>query len=153
MDDRRVAEVRGQQKPSNDPATTRTTSVRQLLDTADAQTASAATSTALAHPPLGSANAETTPAGAPAAAAARTHQPDATCEGKDGVQGPEKKQQPDGMPHRGVNRGPQNWGGGAWEKGSIGRTITTGGGGDWNGHNLEWQNSAEQNCTKFRHGI
>ena len=33
---------------------------------------------------LGSANAETTPAGAPAAAADRTQRPDATCEGKNG---------------------------------------------------------------------
>ena len=34
--------------------------------------------------PLGSANAEATPAGAPAAAADRTQRPDATCEGKNG---------------------------------------------------------------------
>ena len=34
--------------------------------------------------PLGSANAETTPAGAPAAAAHRTQRPDATCEGENG---------------------------------------------------------------------
>ena len=34
--------------------------------------------------PRGSANAETTPAGAPAAAADRTQRPDATCEGKNG---------------------------------------------------------------------
>ena len=34
--------------------------------------------------PLGSVNAETTPAGAPAAAADRTQRPDATCEGKSG---------------------------------------------------------------------
>ena len=60
------------------------TSVRPLLGTANAQTASAATSTAPAHQPLGSANAETTPAGAPAAAADTTQQPDATCEGKNG---------------------------------------------------------------------
>ena len=37
-----------------------------------------------AHQLLGSANAETTPAGAPAAAADRTQRPDATCEGKNG---------------------------------------------------------------------
>ena len=49
------------------------------------KTAHAATfSTAPAHQPLGSANAETTPAGAPAAAADRTQRPDATCEGKTG---------------------------------------------------------------------
>ena len=34
--------------------------------------------------PLGSANAETTPARAPAAAADRTQRPDATCEGQNG---------------------------------------------------------------------
>ena len=50
-----------------------------------AQTAHPATfSTAPAHQRLGSANAETTPAGAPAAAADRTQRPDATCEGKNG---------------------------------------------------------------------
>ena len=37
-----------------------------------------------AHQPLGSANAETTPARAPAAAADRTQRPDATCEGTNG---------------------------------------------------------------------
>ena len=67
------------------PATTSTTSVRQLLGATDAQTAHHATSsTALAHQPLGSANAETTPARAPAAAADRKKQPDATCERKNG---------------------------------------------------------------------
>ena len=51
----------------------------------DAHTAHPATfSTAPAHQRLGSANAETTPAGAPAAAADRTQRPDATCEGKNG---------------------------------------------------------------------
>ena len=60
-------------------------SIRQLLGAADAQTAHpAATSTAPAHQRRGSANAETTPAGAPAAAADRTQRPDATCEGKTG---------------------------------------------------------------------
>ena len=67
------------------PATTSTSSIRQLLGAADTQTAHPATfSTALAHQRLGSANAETTPAGAPAAAADRTQRPDATCEGKNG---------------------------------------------------------------------
>ena len=67
------------------PATTSTSSIRQLLGAADAQTAHpAASSTAPAHQLLGSANAETTPAGAPAAAADRTQRPDATCEGKNG---------------------------------------------------------------------
>ena len=52
---------------------------------ANAQTAHPATSsTAPAHQRRGSANAETTPAGAPAAAADRTQRPDATCEGKNG---------------------------------------------------------------------
>ena len=54
-----------------------------LLGAADTQTAHPATfSTAPAHQPLGSANAETTPAGAQNAAADRTQRPDATCEGK-----------------------------------------------------------------------
>ena len=67
------------------PATTSTSSIRQLLGAADAQTAHDATSsTAPAHQPLGSANAETTPAGAPAAAADRKQQPDAICGGKNG---------------------------------------------------------------------
>ena len=65
------------------PATTSTSSIRQLLGAADAQTAHHATfSTAPTHQPLGSANAETTPARAPAAAANRTQRPDATCKGK-----------------------------------------------------------------------
>ena len=64
---------------------TSTSSIRQLLGTADTQTAHpAATSTAPTHQRLGSANAETTPAGAPAAAADRTQRPDATCEGTNG---------------------------------------------------------------------
>ena len=67
------------------PATTSTSSTRQLLGTADAQTAHHATfSTAPTHQLLGSANAETTPARAPAAAADRRQQHDATCEGKNG---------------------------------------------------------------------
>ena len=57
----------------------------QLLGAADAQTAHHATfSTAPTHHLLGSANAETTPTRAPAAAADRTQRPDATCEGKNG---------------------------------------------------------------------
>ena len=67
------------------PATTSTSSIRQLLGAADTQTAHHATfSTAPAHQLLGSANAETTPARAPAAAANRKQRPDATCEGKNG---------------------------------------------------------------------
>ena len=59
--------------------------VRQLLSATDAQTAHPATfSTAPVHQRLGSANAETTPAGAPAAAANRKQRPYATCEGKNG---------------------------------------------------------------------
>ena len=68
----------GGQQPAQPP-------IRQLLGAADAQTAHPATSiTAQAHQPLGSANAETTPARAPAAAADRKQRPDATCEGKNG---------------------------------------------------------------------
>ena len=67
------------------PATTSTSSIRQLLGAADAQTAHHATfSTAPTHHLLGSVNAETTPARAPAAANDRKQQPDATCEGKNG---------------------------------------------------------------------
>ena len=69
---------RPRQQPAHPP-------IRQLLGAADTQTAHPATfSTAPAHQPLGSANAETTPAGAPAAAADRKQRPDATCEGKNG---------------------------------------------------------------------
>ena len=69
---------RPRQQPAQPP-------VCQRLGTADAQTAHPATfSTAPAHQPLGSANAETTPARAAAAAADRTQRPDATCEGKSG---------------------------------------------------------------------
>ena len=67
------------------PATTSTSSIRQLLGAADTQTAHHVTfSTVPTHQRLGSANAETTPAGAPAAAANRKQRPDATCEGKTG---------------------------------------------------------------------
>ena len=63
----------------------RGTSARQLPGAVDAQTAHPATSTtAPAHQRRGSANAETTPARAPAAAAVRKQRPDATCEGKTG---------------------------------------------------------------------
>ena len=88
----------GSENSQTSPTTTNTTSIRQLPGAADAQTAHHATSsTAPAHQPLGSANAETTPAGAPAAAADRKLRPDATC--------PVKKQQPDGMSHRGGGGG------------------------------------------------
>ena len=69
---------RPRQQPAQPP-------IRQLLGATDAQTAHHATfSTVPTHQPLGSANAEMTPAGAPAAAAVRTQRPDATCEGKKG---------------------------------------------------------------------
>ena len=67
------------------PATTSTSSIRQLLGAADTQTARHATfSTVPTHQLLGSANAEMTPARAPAAAADRKQRPDATCKGKNG---------------------------------------------------------------------
>ena len=67
------------------PATTSTSSIRQLLGATDTQRAHHATfSTVPTHQLLGSANAETTPARAPAAAADRKLRPDATCEGKNG---------------------------------------------------------------------
>ena len=69
---------RPRQQPAQPP-------IRQLLGAADTQTAHPATfSTVPTHQLLGSANAETTPARAPAAVADRTQRPDATCEGKDG---------------------------------------------------------------------
>ena len=78
-------EARGQQKQSTNPAITSTTSIRQLLGAADAQTAHHATfSIAPTHQLLGSANAETAPTRAPATAAVRKQQSDATCEGKNG---------------------------------------------------------------------
>ena len=58
---------------------------RRLLGAADTQTAHPATfSTVPTHQLLGSANAETTPARAPAAVVDRKQRPDATCEGKNG---------------------------------------------------------------------
>ena len=57
--------------------------VRHPLGAANAQTTSAATSTAPAHQRLGSANVATTPAGAPAAAADKMQRPDARkCDGQ-----------------------------------------------------------------------
>ena len=80
-------EARGQQKQSNDPGNNQhILNFRQLLGAADAQTAHHATfSTAPTHQLLGSVNAETTPARAPATAAGRKQQPDATCKGKNGL--------------------------------------------------------------------
>ena len=57
---------------------------RRCVGSTNRQTTLATFSTAPAHQRRGSANAETTPAGAPAAAADRTQRPDATCEGKSG---------------------------------------------------------------------
>ena len=75
----------GSKNSQTTPAITSTSSIRQLLGATDAQTAHPATfSTAPTHQLRGSANAETTPARAPAAAADKTQQPDATCEGKNG---------------------------------------------------------------------
>ena len=85
------------------PATTSTTSIRQLLGAADTQTAHHATSsTAPTHQLLGSANAETTPARALAAAADRKQRKRRNMRREEQVtvQGPVKKQ-PDGMSHRG----------------------------------------------------
>ena len=66
----------GQQKQSNDACNNQ----HNQLGAANAQTAHHATfSTAPAHQPLGSANAEMTPAEAPPAAADRKQRPDATC--------------------------------------------------------------------------
>ena len=77
--------LRGGHNSQTTPATTSTSSIRQLLGAADAQTAHHATSsTAPTHQLLGSANAETTPARALAAAADRKQQPGATCEAKNG---------------------------------------------------------------------
>ena len=63
----------------------------------------ARTSTAPVRQLLGSANAETTPQGTPAAEADRTQRPDATCKREERVtvQGPVKKLEPDGMSHGG----------------------------------------------------
>ena len=75
----------GSKNSQTTPATTSTSSIRQLLGAAAAQTAHHATfSTAPTHQLLGSANAATTPARALAAAADRKQRPDATCEGKNG---------------------------------------------------------------------
>ena len=75
----------GSKNSQTTPATTSTSSMRQLLGAADTQTAHHATfSTAPTHQRLGSANTETTAARAPAAAADRKQQPDAACEGKNG---------------------------------------------------------------------
>ena len=78
-------EARGSKNSQTTLATTSTSSIRQLLGAANAQTAHHATfGTAPTHQLLGSVNAETTPARAPAAAADRKQQPNATCEGKNG---------------------------------------------------------------------
>ena len=58
--------------------------VDRHVDSKNSQTTLATTSTSSIRQLLGSANAETTPARAPAAAADRKQQPNATCEGKNG---------------------------------------------------------------------
>ena len=79
-------EARGQQKQSNDPHNNQ--HIPQYANYWAPLTRKlahpATSSTAPARQRLGSANAETTPAGAKAAAADRTQRPDATCEGKSG---------------------------------------------------------------------
>ena len=75
----------GSKNSQTTSATTSTTLVRQLLGTANAQTAPAATNTTPVHQPLGTtANTEMTPAEAQSAAADKTQQPNAACEGKNG---------------------------------------------------------------------
>ena len=107
------------------PATTSTSSIRQLLGAADAQTAHHATfSTAPTHQLLGSANAETTPARAPAAAADRMQKAARRNMRREEwvtVHGPVKKQQPDGMSHRG-------WAGGGCPPGTCFNFHSDGGG-------------------------
>ena len=71
-----------EQKPSNDPHNNQHNP--QYANYWAPLTHHAPFSTAPVRQRLGSANAETTPAGAPAAAADRTQRPDATCEAKNG---------------------------------------------------------------------
>ena len=93
-------EVCGQQKQSNDPGNNQHILNTPTIGRPDAQTAHPATfSTAPTHQPLGSANAETTPA---ANALTRRNM---QREERVTVQGPVKKQQPDRMSHRGWGRG------------------------------------------------
>ena len=101
----------GSKNSQTTPATTTTTAVRQFLGTANAQTAPAATNTAPAHQPLGTANAQTTPAGAQPAATDKTATTRRNMRREEWVtvQGPVKKQQPDGMSHRGVKPSPFFW--------------------------------------------
>ena len=79
-------EVCGQQKQSNDPRNNQ--HIPQYANYWAPLTRKRHTMSHSAQPPthqlLGSANAETTPARAPAAAADRKQRPDATCEGKNG---------------------------------------------------------------------
>ena len=79
-------EVYGQQKQSNDPGNNQ--HIPQYANYWAPLTRKRHITPHPAQPPahqrLGSANAETTPARAPAAAADRTQRPDATCEGKNG---------------------------------------------------------------------
>ena len=78
-------EAHGRQKQSNDPGNNQHNPKYTNYWAPLTRKAHPATfSTAPTHQRLGSANAETTPAGAPAAAADRKQPPDATCEGKNG---------------------------------------------------------------------
>ena len=93
--------------------------IRQLLGAADVQTAHPATSsTAPAHQLLCPAHAETTPAGAPAAAADRTQRPDATCEGKSGCLSR--------APYRTNDQTDCHTRGGLWPRGSCDRPVHRG---------------------------
>ena len=96
--DGRRAEVHGQQKPSNDPRNNQYNRGTPITGHRYRTNGTSATSTAPAHQPLGSANAEMTPAGAPAAgrhnAVTRRSM---RREERVTVQGPVKKQQTDGM--------------------------------------------------------
>ena len=78
-------EADAQQKQSKDTGNNQHILMRQLLDGTDTQTAHHATCRAAPrHQLLGSANAKTTLARAPAATADTEQQPDATCEGTNG---------------------------------------------------------------------
>ena len=79
-------ELCGRQKQSNDPSNNQHNPqhANYWAPLTRKRHTIATSSTAPTHQTLGSANAETTPAGAPAAAAVRTQRPDAAREGKNG---------------------------------------------------------------------
>ena len=123
-EDSQSSPKRPRQQPAHPP-------IRQLLGAADAQTAHPATSsTAPAHQPLGSANAETTPARAPGHsgrqnAATRRNM---RREERVTVQGPVKEQRPDGMAHRGGGGGGTMGWEGAMRHPALCSAYGTGGG-------------------------